>query len=104
MLFKYEFQCQCSILSVFSWAVVMFCYTGAVAFGDAYFGELSLFNMTNVRCYGNESSLSECGHNRSNSCAANHTAGVRCLGEEVPGIQSSLTSNHPYMYTDFTSR
>ena len=65
------------------------CFTlpDALAFGTAHFGVgIGHIFLDNVGCTGSESSLLDCSHDTSVSCANGHSedAGVRCHGELIP--------------------
>ena len=108
---EYLFTCVKSIYSASS-ALVYFIYavyftTGcsvdAVAFSNAYFGEHSSpgTNLTNLRCYGNESRLTDCRHSTTTTCRVYQVAGVRCQGRTVAGIKLCSVIHyqlHSYIY------
>ena len=74
------------------------CSVDVLPFSHAYFGEHSSpgTNLTNLRCYGNESRLIDCTYSTTTSCSASYVAGVRCLGKTVAGIK--LCSVIPYQF------
>ena len=57
---------------------------GAEELNSAYFGEGLNSGVSNFYCYGNESQLTNCQHSDS-TCGRSYTAGVRCLGDVIPG-------------------
>ena len=60
-------------------------------------------NLTNWRCFGNETSLAQCLHqNASYSCYHSRDVGVSCQGEEVKGFLNTLfTSKEIYKFLVF---
>ena len=57
--------------------------TGAVAFGNAYFGVgVGAIYLDEVGCIGHESKLTDCSRSSSVQCGGGHRedAGVRCQG------------------------
>lgn len=60
---------------------------GAVAYSPSAlkFGRGVAANLTNFRCYGNETHLMNCTPTVS-SCGSDYTAGVKCYGDVVSGL------------------
>ena len=72
-------------LSLFSYTVIMFVPTDAVAFGNAHFGAGSgSIHIDDVGCIGNENILINCPQSSTVYCRYAHSedAGVRCQGLE----------------------
>ena len=69
-----------------SWIVISI-PVGAVPYtsSSARFGRGVDTNLTNFRCYGNESQLLNCIHSVTSSCDRDYAAGVLCYGDIVPG-------------------
>ena len=78
------------------WLFISLLCADALAFTNAYFGEHSSpgTNLTNLRCYGNESRLIDCTYSTTSSCGASYVTGVRCQGKTVAGVK--LYSGNAY--------
>ena len=49
--------------------------------------------LTDWRCFGNESSLTDCFHGSESYCFRSRDVGVSCQGEEVKGLLYTLLAN-----------
>ena len=79
------FKCclqQWELMKWFSSSICSIFNTGAIAFGSALFGQgTSPILLTNVRCAGSETSLSQCTHSTfTRFCGHYEDAGVTCRG------------------------